>query len=156
MVNQAGRAFHHHGSNGIICWSAKSRGTLIGMINGQAPPTRGCEVICRGVGGFNVRYFDGVHWAMPGIQRKPIQFELPAAVEVTLTLDRPKAAPPTRTARVVQVRADHPWLVRSPYDTTVSTGSPMISRARKTSRNRRRGAIFVMALALTVISARCC
>jgi type II secretory pathway component PulJ len=46
------------------------------------------EVLCRGVGGFNLRYYDGAEW-LDSWDSTQEDNTLPAAVEVTLTLDRP-------------------------------------------------------------------
>jgi type II secretion system protein J len=46
------------------------------------------EVICRGVSGFNLRYYDGTQW-LDTWESSQQENKLPAAVEVTLELDRP-------------------------------------------------------------------
>jgi hypothetical protein len=46
------------------------------------------EVICRGVGGFTLQYFDGSAWDTTW-DCTAEDYTVPAAVEVTLTLDRP-------------------------------------------------------------------
>jgi hypothetical protein len=45
------------------------------------------EVICRGVGGFNLRYYDGSEW-VDSWDSTTATIPLPLAVEVTLQLDR--------------------------------------------------------------------
>jgi type II secretion system protein J len=61
------------------------------------------EVICRNVGGFNVRYYDGTEWvdSWDSTQAGDV---LPTAVEVTLELDRPAGAnQPPRILRYTRV-----------------------------------------------------
>jgi type II secretion system protein J len=61
------------------------------------------EVLCRGVGGFNVRYYDGSEWvdSWDSTQQADV---LPTAVEVTLELDRPTGPDqPPRTLRYTRV-----------------------------------------------------
>lgn len=59
------------------------------------------EVLCRGVGGFNLRYFDGTNWQDSWDSTQ--ENTLPAAVEVTLQLDRPAGAPDARPLQFVRV-----------------------------------------------------
>ncbi len=69
----------------------------------QVETTPTDEVLCRGVGGFNVRYYDGTQWVdtWDSTQQGDV---LPTAVEVTLELDRPTAAnQPPRTFRFTRV-----------------------------------------------------
>jgi len=69
----------------------------------QVEPTPNEEVICRNVGGFNVRYYDGTDWqtTWDSTQLGDI---LPNAVEVTLELRRPSAAgQPERVFQFVRV-----------------------------------------------------
>jgi type II secretion system protein J len=56
------------------------------LISDQAP-NPDVEVICRGIDGFNLRYFDGTAWTDTWDSTAEDN-TLPAAVEVTLTLDR--------------------------------------------------------------------
>ncbi len=61
------------------------------------------EVICRGVAGFNLRYYDGADWldTWDSAQQGDV---LPLAVEVTLELTRPgQAGQPDHTFRFVRV-----------------------------------------------------
>jgi general secretion pathway protein J len=57
------------------------------LLSDQAP-NPDVEVICRGIGGFNLRYFDGTNWTDTWDSTAEDN-TLPAAVEITLTLDRP-------------------------------------------------------------------
>jgi hypothetical protein len=80
------------------------------------------EVICRGVGGFNLRYFDGYHWGETWDSTQT-QFDnqLPAAVEVTLTLDRPDGTP-NGTKSIKYVRVIPLACSYAAYDTNVQSG----------------------------------
>lgn len=60
------------------------------------------EIICRGVAGFNLRYFDGEAW-QDSWDSNTSFIPLPLAVEVTLQLDRPTAGGGTRTYKYVRV-----------------------------------------------------
>ncbi len=57
------------------------------LLSDQAP-NPDVEVLCRGIGAFSLRYFDGTNWADTWDSTEEDN-TLPAAVEVTLTLDRP-------------------------------------------------------------------
>lgn len=46
------------------------------------------EILCRGVGGFTVRYYDGAEWTDTWDSTQQAD-TLPAAVQITLQLDRP-------------------------------------------------------------------
>jgi type II secretion system protein J len=71
----------------------------------QVEPTPEEEVICRNVGGFNVRYYDGTDWQTTWDSTQ-LSDVLPSAVEVTLELQRPAAAgQPPRVYRFVRVFA---------------------------------------------------
>ena len=59
-------------------------------------------MLCRGVTAFNLRYFDGSQWQQ-GWDSTAQNNELPAAVEVTLTLVRPIAAGQNQELRYVRV-----------------------------------------------------
>ena len=63
------------------------RNVIRDLVSDQAP-NPDVEVICRGVGGFKLRYFDGTNWNDSWTSTE-LDNTLPAAVEVTLTLDRP-------------------------------------------------------------------
>jgi len=80
----------------------------------QTNPTPDVEVICRNVGGFNLRYYDGTEWvdSWDSTQEEDTP---PVAVEVTLELDRPDATQGTRTFRFVRV---FPIAVYSPPATS--------------------------------------
>ncbi len=60
------------------------------------------EVLCRGVSGLRVRYFTGDAW-IDSWDSTQEQNLLPAAVEVTLALERPGGGGQTRTLRYVRV-----------------------------------------------------
>jgi type II secretory pathway pseudopilin PulG len=60
------------------------------------------EVLCRGVAGFNLRYFDGSTW-QDNWDSTQQSSELPVAVEATLALQRPDPAGMMRTLRYVRV-----------------------------------------------------
>lgn len=68
------------------------RSVLRNLLSSTEPPTED-EVLCRGVTGFRVRYFDGYQWSETW---DSTQYEnvLPIAVEVSLELTRPRD--PTR------------------------------------------------------------
>jgi prepilin-type N-terminal cleavage/methylation domain-containing protein len=65
-------------------------------------PTADNEVICRGVAGFNLRYYDGTQW-QDSWDSTQLSDELPTAVEVTLTLDRPGNSGKPRLLKYVRV-----------------------------------------------------
>ncbi len=60
------------------------------------------EVLCRGVGGFNVRYYDGSEW-LDTWDSTAEDNTLPVAVEVTLTLDRPVGSGDLQPRRFVRI-----------------------------------------------------
>jgi prepilin-type N-terminal cleavage/methylation domain-containing protein len=60
------------------------------------------EVICRGVGGFNLRYFDGSEWLDTWDSTTAV-IPLPLAVEVTLQLDRKTPDGQAKTHKYVRV-----------------------------------------------------
>ena len=62
------------------------------------------EVLCRGVIGFNLRYYDGSSW-LDNWDSTQQSGELPAAVEVTIGLQRPDPAGTMRTLRYARVFA---------------------------------------------------
>ena len=64
-----------------------ARKVIRDLLADQAP-NPDVEVLCRGIGGFNLRYFDGTTWTDTWDSTAEDN-TLPAAVEVTLTLDRP-------------------------------------------------------------------
>jgi type II secretion system protein J len=71
----------------------------------QIEPTPVEEVVCRNVGAFNVRYYDGTDWQTTWDSTQ-LGDVLPTAVEVTIELQRPAAAgQPPRTYRFVRVFA---------------------------------------------------
>ena len=57
------------------------------LLTQSTTPNPDVEVICRGVGGFHLRYYNGDAWADTWDSTQQDN-TLPAAVEVTLTLDR--------------------------------------------------------------------
>ncbi len=78
------------------------------LLSPQEPLTDD-EVICRGVAGFNLRYYDGTEWS-DFWDSSQDNNELPAAVEVTLDLDRKNAdgtvdtkSPPLHFVRIFAV-----------------------------------------------------
>jgi prepilin-type N-terminal cleavage/methylation domain-containing protein len=62
------------------------------------------EVICRGVGGFNLRYYNGAAWSDTWDSTQT-QFDntIPVAVEVTLQLDRPINSGQMQSYRYVRI-----------------------------------------------------
>jgi prepilin-type N-terminal cleavage/methylation domain-containing protein len=68
------------------------------------PPNPDEEVVCRGVGGFNLRYFNGSAWLTSwNSTDSDLDNTLPVAVEVTLQLDRADANGQMQTHRFVRV-----------------------------------------------------
>ena len=68
------------------------------LLTQTATPNPDVEVLCRGVGGFNVRYYNGANW-LDGWDSTQQDNTLPAAVEVTLTLERPAGVDATDGTR---------------------------------------------------------
>ncbi len=64
-------------------------------------PTPDEEILCRGISGFNLRYFDGTDW-QDAWDTGTLNV-LPAAVEVTIELERPTADGQMRTLRYARV-----------------------------------------------------
>ena len=60
------------------------------------------EILCRGVAGFNLRYYDGTQWK-DSWDSTQLSDELPVAVEVTLTLERPGSVGRTRQLKYIRV-----------------------------------------------------
>jgi type II secretion system protein J len=60
------------------------------------------EIVCRGVAGFNLRYYDGEAWQDSWDSNTSI-IPLPLAVEVTLQLDRPTANGGTKAHKYIRV-----------------------------------------------------
>lgn len=89
----------------------------------QPAPNPDVEVLCRGVGGFNLRYFDGTNWNDTWDSTVEDN-TLPAAVEVTLTLDRPNGntANPDGTRSFRYVRVIPVPCSTAAFDSTVNTG----------------------------------
>ena len=58
------------------------------LLSQQTTPNPDVETLCRGVGEFNLRYYNGSAWADAWDSTQQNN-TLPAAVEVTLTLERP-------------------------------------------------------------------
>ncbi|CAN5557129.1 type II secretion system minor pseudopilin GspJ [soil metagenome] len=67
-------------------------------------PTPDEEILCRGVSGFNLRYYNGTDW-QDTWSASAQDNVLPAAVEVTLELERPAGDTGTRTLRFTRVFA---------------------------------------------------
>ncbi len=88
------------------------------------PENPDVEVLCRGVRGFNLRYYDGSNW-QTSWDATALDYTIPVAVEVTLTLDRPNGnvanADGTRSFRYTRVIALACSTAAS--DPTVNTGS---------------------------------
>jgi type II secretory pathway pseudopilin PulG len=82
------------------------------------------EVICRGVGGFSLRYFDGTTWDTTW-DFTAEDYTLPAAVEVTLTLDRPDPTPsdPNHVKSIPYVRVIPLGCSTAAFDSTVNSGT---------------------------------
>lgn len=64
-----------------------------------SPPPSDEEVLCRGVDSFTVQYFDGTNWNDFWDSTQITPNELPAAVQVTIALDR---TPPGGAKRVLK------------------------------------------------------
>lgn len=60
------------------------------------------EIICRGVAGFNLRYYDGGAW-QDSWDSNTSTIPLPLAVEVVLQLDRPTPNGQTKTFKYIRV-----------------------------------------------------
>jgi len=60
------------------------------------------EVICRGVSSFTLQYFDGTYWN-PTWDSTAEDNTIPAAVQVTLEIDRPEADGTNKTSRSTQI-----------------------------------------------------
>ncbi len=65
-------------------------------------PTPDEEVLCRGVVGFNLRYYDGTTWN-DSWDSTAVSNALPTAVEVTLELERPNTVGGVQTYRFTRV-----------------------------------------------------
>lgn len=76
-----------------------TRNLLSGVV--QTPDE---EILCRGVSGFNLRYYNGTDWQDTWDSTAQDNV-LPAAVEVTLELERPAGQSGTRTLRFIRVFA---------------------------------------------------
>jgi type II secretion system protein J len=90
----------------------------------QPAPNPDVEVICRGVGGFGLRYFDGTNWTDTWDSTAEDN-TIPAAVEVTLTLDRPNGTSrnPDGTTSFKYVRVIPLGCSSAAFDSTVNTGT---------------------------------
>ena len=60
------------------------------------------EVICRGVGGFGLQYYDGAEW-VPTWDSTQEDNTIPVAVQVTLTLNRPDANGDVKPHKFVRI-----------------------------------------------------
>jgi len=65
-------------------------------------PTPDEEVLCRGVVGFNLRYYDGTTW-QDTWDSTAVNNALPTAVEVTIELERPNTIGSMQTMKFVRV-----------------------------------------------------
>ena len=72
------------------------------LLSQNATPNPDVEVICRGVGGFAVRYYNGDTWADTWDSTQEDN-TIPAAVEVTLTLTRTAPDGTSRSYKYVRV-----------------------------------------------------
>jgi type II secretion system protein J len=99
-----------------------ARKVIRDLLSDQAP-NPDVEVLCRGIGGFSLSYFDGTNWTSTWDSTEEDN-TLPAAVQVTLTLDRPNG--PThdpdgsrsfRFSRVFQLPCS-----TAAFDSTVNSG----------------------------------
>jgi hypothetical protein len=93
------------------------------LVSDQAP-NPDVEVVCRGIGGFNLRYFDGTNWTDTWDSTEENN-KIPAAVEVTLTLERDNGPsqnldgkPCFRFVRVIQLPCS-----TAASDSTVNSGA---------------------------------
>jgi len=82
------------------------------------------EVICRGVGGLSFRYFDGSNWDTTW-DYTTLDYTAPAAVEVTLTLDRPggHSVEPDGSRCFRYVRVIPVGCSTAAFDSTVNSGT---------------------------------
>lgn len=85
----------------------------------QQPPPYDEEILVRGIESFNLRFFDGSNWTDVWDSTEENN-ELPAAVEVTLVLDRSKD--PNDKQLVKFVRVFQMACSNAPYDTTLNGG----------------------------------
>jgi general secretion pathway protein J len=73
----------------------------------SSPPNPDEEVLCRGVAGFNLRYYDGTDWqdSWDSTQQdtQGNVGTIPSAVEVTVQLDRPNSSGQMQTFRYVRI-----------------------------------------------------
>ncbi len=72
------------------------------LLSATSTPNPDVEVICRGVGGFNLRYYNGDTWADSWDSTQEDN-TIPAAVEVTLTLERTDAKGVVHSYKYVRV-----------------------------------------------------
>jgi hypothetical protein len=80
------------------------------------------EVLCRGVASFTLQYFDGSNWdtAWDSTQEDNT---LPAAVQITLELERPYNVNSTQTHMITYTRIFQIPSSTAALDTTVNTGN---------------------------------
>lgn len=69
----------------------------------QVRPEPEEEILCRGVAAFNARYYDGTQWLEYWDPTQANMPKLPAAVEVTLELERPDANNQMHRLRFIRV-----------------------------------------------------
>lgn len=94
---------------------------VIGLLSGEIA-TPDVEVICRGVTGFQLRYFDGNNWGEAWNSTETnFNNDLPAAVQVTITFNRPNGANGElrsfRYTRLIPISCSY-----APYDPALETG----------------------------------
>ena len=76
---------------------------VLGNLTAQIQPMPDQEVLCRGVAGFSVRYYDGSEW-LTNWDSTQEDNTIPAAVELTLQLNKPvKKGQPDQTYTMVRV-----------------------------------------------------
>jgi hypothetical protein len=92
---------------------------LISYLNGT-PPDPDVEVLCRGVDGFALDYFDGGNWVEQIWDSTAEDNTIPAAVRVTITLTRPdgKVTRSFNFATVIALPAS-----TAAFDSTVNSGN---------------------------------
>ena len=78
------------------------RKVIRNLLSETATPNPDVEVICRGVTGFALQYYDGAEW-VPTWDSTQEDNTIPAAVQVTLTLTRPDVNGANKSFRFVRV-----------------------------------------------------
>jgi len=85
------------GSGDHVLTRRVTRNLLSGLV-----PTPDEEILCRGVSGFNMRYYDGTTW-QDSWDSTAVSNALPTAVEVTIQLERPNTIGTTQTLRFTRI-----------------------------------------------------